>query len=58
MNNDSLFHIYGYIFRDPLAFGRSDLDPFSPGGGMLFSPFGRQGRIQDLGGGVPGGIPR
>ena len=61
MNSDSLFK-YGYIFRDPnrdpLAVGRSDLDPFNPGGGMLFSPFGGRGRIQDLGGGIPGGIPR
>jgi len=44
--------------RDPLAIGRSDLDPFYRGGGMLFSPFGRRGRTQDLGGGIPGGIPR
>jgi len=62
MNSGSLFYICGYIFRDPnrdpLAVGRSDLDPFGRGGGMLFNPFGRQGRIPDLGGGIPGGIPR
>lgn len=44
--------------RNPLAIGRSDLDPFSSGGGMLFNPFGRRGRIEDLGAGIPGGIPR
>ncbi|XP_067008959.1 proteasome inhibitor PI31 subunit [Anabrus simplex] len=45
---------------DPLAIGRSDLDPFARGGGMLFNPFGPRGGVRqppDIGG-VPGGLPR
>jgi hypothetical protein len=42
--------------RDPMAVGRSDLNPFSRGGGMLFSPFPR--RFRDPGAGIPGGLPR
>ncbi|XP_069678551.1 proteasome inhibitor PI31 subunit-like [Periplaneta americana] len=44
--------------RDPLAVGRSDLDPFSRGGGMIFNPFGPRGSIRDPGAGIPGGLPR
>ncbi|XP_069678553.1 proteasome inhibitor PI31 subunit-like [Periplaneta americana] len=43
---------------DPMAVGRSDLDAFTSGGGMIFSPFGHQGEIKDPGAGVPDGLPR
>ncbi|XP_023716810.1 proteasome inhibitor PI31 subunit isoform X2 [Cryptotermes secundus] len=43
---------------DPLSVGRSDLDPFSRGGGMVFNPFGRPGGIRNPGAGIPGGLPR
>lgn len=53
------------VFRDlPPAHlvnvGRSDLDPFAPGGGgMLFNPFGPGNRNPDEPGvGIPGGLPR
>ncbi|XP_013183925.1 proteasome inhibitor PI31 subunit [Amyelois transitella] len=44
----------------PLRVGRSDLDPFAPGGGgMLFNPFGPDRRMpDDPGMGIPGGLPR
>ncbi|KAG6447049.1 proteasome inhibitor PI31 subunit [Manduca sexta] len=39
--------------------GRSDLDPFAPGGGgMIFNPFGPRRDIENPGLGVPGGLPR
>ncbi|XP_063395553.1 proteasome inhibitor PI31 subunit [Cydia fagiglandana] len=39
--------------------GRSDLDPFAPGGGgMLFNPFGPRRDLENPGLGVPGGLPR
>ncbi|RZF41835.1 hypothetical protein LSTR_LSTR005297 [Laodelphax striatellus] len=46
---------------DPFDYGRSDLNPFGSGGGMLFDPLGggRRPRIPGLpGDGVPGGLPR
>ncbi|XP_028169829.1 proteasome inhibitor PI31 subunit [Ostrinia nubilalis] len=43
----------------PLNVGRSDLDPFSPGGGgMLFNPFNPRGELENPGLGIPGGLPR
>uniref|UniRef100_A0A8D8RR30 Proteasome inhibitor PI31 subunit n=1 Tax=Cacopsylla melanoneura TaxID=428564 RepID=A0A8D8RR30_9HEMI len=48
---------------DPFNYGRSDLDPLAnmggtPGGGMLFDPFGQRGRV-DPNAGLPGpGLPR
>ncbi|XP_014251779.1 proteasome inhibitor PI31 subunit [Cimex lectularius] len=45
--------------RDPLRVGRSDLDPFSRGGGMIFNPLDpRSGGFMDPGAGIPGGLPR
>lgn len=46
--------------RDPLQVGRSDLDPFARGGGMIFNPFGRGSRGIDPEGppGLPGSLPR
>lgn len=39
--------------------GRSDLDPFAPGGGgMIFNPFGPRRDIENPGLGIPGGLPR
>ncbi|XP_073958027.1 proteasome inhibitor PI31 subunit-like isoform X2 [Choristoneura fumiferana] len=39
--------------------GRSDLDPFAPGGGgMLFNPFGPRRDPENPGLGIPGGLPR
>ncbi|KAL0850866.1 hypothetical protein ABMA28_006777 [Loxostege sticticalis] len=43
----------------PLSVGRSDLDPFAPGGGgMLFNPFGPRRDLENPGLGIPGGLPR
>ncbi|KAM3967479.1 LOW QUALITY PROTEIN: proteasome inhibitor 31 kDa [Aphomia sociella] len=43
----------------PLNVGRSDLDPFAPGGGgMLFNPFAPGRNPDDPGTGIPGGLPR
>ncbi|KAK9506841.1 hypothetical protein O3M35_008703 [Rhynocoris fuscipes] len=44
--------------QDPLRVGRSDLDPFGRGGGMIFNPFGPRGSLPDPGAGIPGGLPR
>ncbi|XP_068626767.1 proteasome inhibitor PI31 subunit-like [Battus philenor] len=42
-----------------LPVGRSDLDPFAPGGGgMIFNPFGPRRDIENPGLGIPGGLPR
>ncbi|XP_050682029.1 proteasome inhibitor PI31 subunit [Leptidea sinapis] len=39
--------------------GRSDLDPFAPGGGgMIFNPFGPRRDPENPGLGIPGGLPR
>lgn len=40
--------------------GRSDLDPFAPGGsgGMLYNPFAPRRDIENPGLGIPGGLPR
>ncbi|XP_022183898.2 proteasome inhibitor PI31 subunit [Nilaparvata lugens] len=48
---------------DPFDYGRSDLNPFGGGGGMIFDPLGggagRRPRIPGMpGAGVPGGLPR
>ncbi|XP_059051240.1 proteasome inhibitor PI31 subunit [Achroia grisella] len=43
----------------PLNIGRSDLDPFAPGGGgMIFNPFAPGRNPDDPGLGIPGGLPR
>ncbi|GLH14433.1 Proteasome inhibitor PI31 subunit [Gryllus bimaculatus] len=45
--------------RDPLSVGRSDLNPFAPGGGMIFDPFSGRGNLRDPDvSGIPGGLPR
>lgn len=42
------------------SIGRSDLDPFAPGGsgGMLYNPFEPRRNLENPGLGIPGGLPR